>query len=77
MKIIRVNRAGKKMQYKLRRQLLKLFPERKDSFESDLRIAIKDHPGYNETKLYEELINRYSYKRKCKDVPRTFTHLAT
>ena len=52
------------MQYKLRRHLLKLFPERKTSFESDLQIAVKDHPGYNDAKLYEELTNRYAYARK-------------
>ena len=46
------------------KQLLKEFPFAKETFEKDLKLARKDHPGYNEIKLYEELYNRYNLKRK-------------
>jgi hypothetical protein len=53
-----------KMKKSLQRTLFKLFPEAKTTFENDLRIVRKDHPGYSEEKQYEELVQRYTWQRK-------------
>jgi hypothetical protein len=56
------------MKKSLQRTLLKLFPEAKTSFENDLRIVRKDHPGYSEERQYEELVHRYTWRRKSSAV---------
>jgi hypothetical protein len=61
MQYIRID----KMKKSLVRSLLKLFPDARFTYENDLRLIQKDHPGYSEEQQYEELVQRYTWKKKC------------